>query len=85
MVHVVHGVNAYQVSFPTHPVAHHLEVPRWGYCQNTEDCVEVKQPRGNPAGSQFEEALSYSPTYLFHFVFLPIQEGCSLYKYPLTP
>jgi hypothetical protein len=35
MVHAIHGVHAYQVSFPTHLSGHHLEVPRSSYCQNT--------------------------------------------------
>jgi hypothetical protein len=56
VVHAAHGVKAYQVNFPTQQTTHLLEVPRRSYCQNTEDCTEVKQPRGNPTESHFEEA-----------------------------
>ena len=72
VAHAAHGVKAYQVNFPTHPTTRHLEVPRWSYCQNTEDCAEDQQPRGNSLEIHFVEPLSHSLSYLFLFVFTPI-------------
>ena len=69
MVHAIHGVKPYQVSFPTQPTAHHLDFPRWSYCQNTEDCAEDQQPRGNYLETHFVEACSHSLHFLFFRVY----------------
>jgi hypothetical protein len=57
--HAIHGEKAYQVSFPMHPAPRHLEIPRRSYYQNTEDCAEVKQPRGIQLCRSPEEAPSH--------------------------
>jgi hypothetical protein len=54
--HAIHGEKVYQVSFPTHPAPRHLETPRRSYYQNTEGCVEVKQPHGIQLYRSPEEA-----------------------------
>jgi hypothetical protein len=65
VVHAAHGLKAYQVNFPMQPMTHHLDFPRWSYCQNTEDCAEDQQSRGNSLGIHFVEPLSHSLSYLF--------------------
>jgi hypothetical protein len=57
--HAIHGEKAYQVSFPTHPAPHHLEISRKIYCQNTEGCAEVKQPHRIQLFRSPEEARSH--------------------------
>ena len=69
MVHAIHGMKPYQVSFPTQPTTRHLDFPRWSYCQNTEDSAEDQQPRGNYSETHFVEACSHSLPFLFLFVF----------------
>jgi hypothetical protein len=65
VVHAAHCLKAYQVNFPTQPTTHHLDFPRWSYCQNTEDYTEDQQPHGNSPGIHFVEPLSHSLSYLF--------------------
>ena len=57
--HAINGENAYQVSFLTHPAPRHFKIPRISYCQNTEDCAEVKQSHGNQLCRSPEEAPSH--------------------------
>jgi hypothetical protein len=57
--HAIYGEKAYQVSFPTQPVPHHLEIRRKSYYQNTEGCAEVKQPHGIQLCGSPEEAPSH--------------------------
>lgn len=68
VVHAAHGVKAYQVNFPTQLTAHLLDFPRWSYWQNTEDCAEYQQPRGNNS-----EPISWRP---FHIVYLIFFFSC---------
>jgi hypothetical protein len=65
VVHAAYGLKAYQVNFPTQPTTHHLDFPRWSYCQNTEDCAEDQQSHRNSLGIHFVEPLSHSLSYLF--------------------
>ena len=66
MVHAAHGVKAYQVNFPTHRTPRQLVVPRWSYCQNTQDCAEDQQSCRNFSRIHFMETLSQC--YLIIFI-----------------
>jgi hypothetical protein len=71
--HAIQGEKAYQVSFPTYLAPRHLKIPRRSYCQNTEGCVEVKQPHEIQLCRSPEEAPSQHVKILSFRVYISLR------------